>query len=219
MDDRVEEVPLATQQFWEDFYEKELNNFAEHGDTGEVWFGERRQALILSWILQHEQEIPRSSRFIDVGCGNASLLIQLSKSKFTSLTGLDYCGSSVALAGRIAAREGCEIQFEHSDILCLPECLEGRFDVVLDKGTFDVVYLRADSEQSVPLYARNVRRLFHANEGRKRFFLIASCNCTEQELRCMFLQDFQFFDRIPFHSYTFGHQSGSAVTCLIFVPR
>uniref|UniRef100_A0A5S6R2K4 Methyltranfer_dom domain-containing protein n=1 Tax=Trichuris muris TaxID=70415 RepID=A0A5S6R2K4_TRIMR len=164
--------------------------------------------------MQLMKGIPRSNCSIDVGCGNASLLIQSSKSKFTSLTGLDYFGSSVALAGRITAREGCEIQLEHSDILCLPERLEGRFDVVLDKGTFDVVYLRADSEQSVPLYARNVRRLFHANEGQKRIFLIASCNCTEQELRC-----FQFFDRIPFHSYTFGHQSGSTVTCLIFVPR
>ncbi|CDW55287.1 Methyltransf 31 domain containing protein [Trichuris trichiura] len=141
-------------------------------------------------MLSHEQLIPRSSQVVDIGCGNASLLIKMSKCNFTHLTGLDYSANSLDLANRIAAREGCEIQFEvcHCDILCLPKRLEAKFDIVLDKGTFDVIYMRGDSEHSVPLYVKNVLRLFRTKGGQYRFLLIASCNCTEKELRSLFLQ-------------------------------
>ncbi|KAI9619213.1 hypothetical protein H4Q26_011894 [Puccinia striiformis f. sp. tritici PST-130] len=52
----VESLPpsrLGTQAFWDDNYGRELENFCEGGDEGEVWFGEASSDDILDWIARY----------------------------------------------------------------------------------------------------------------------------------------------------------------------
>lgn len=42
---------LGTKHHWDDVYEKELANFREHGDEGEVWFGYPVVRKMVSWCV------------------------------------------------------------------------------------------------------------------------------------------------------------------------
>jgi hypothetical protein len=44
---------LGTQAYWDDNYGRELSNFCEAGDEGEVWFGEASSDEILDWIARY----------------------------------------------------------------------------------------------------------------------------------------------------------------------
>ncbi|KAI8834128.1 hypothetical protein BC829DRAFT_493841 [Chytridium lagenaria] len=59
---------------WDKVYQREVNNFEEHGDIGEIWFGEDSVEKMMDW---------------------ASL-------GYTSLVGVDYSSHSVDLAIKVA---------------------------------------------------------------------------------------------------------------------
>ncbi len=44
-----ESSKLGTKTYWDDVYKRELDNFEQHGDTGEVWFGLRAAESIVEW--------------------------------------------------------------------------------------------------------------------------------------------------------------------------
>ena len=41
---------LGTKDYWDSAYAKELNNFAEIGDEGTVWFGEDAVRRVGKWL-------------------------------------------------------------------------------------------------------------------------------------------------------------------------
>jgi EEF1A lysine methyltransferase 2 len=47
---------------------------------------------------------------IDLGCGNAAILLELAKNGFTHLTGIDYSAGAIELARRFAIRDGVDIK-------------------------------------------------------------------------------------------------------------
>ena len=52
-------------------------------------------------------------RFIDIGCGNAAVLLELAEKGYTQLTGIDYSEGAIGLARRLAAaRSTVPIAFE-----------------------------------------------------------------------------------------------------------
>ena len=60
---------------WNRVYSEELNNFEDSGNVGEPWYGEKSETRIVKWM--RDNKVDSTSRIVDMGCGNASLLINL----------------------------------------------------------------------------------------------------------------------------------------------
>ncbi|KAI0775210.1 S-adenosyl-L-methionine-dependent methyltransferase [Trametes elegans] len=92
------------------------------------------------------------------------------------------------------------------------------WDLVLDKGTFDAIALadrdecgRAPAEGYPPRIGRVVKP--------GGFFLITSCNFTEEELKAKFANEetgLQYHSRITWPTFSFGGQSGNVYSSVAF---
>ncbi|KAF2415966.1 hypothetical protein EJ08DRAFT_120173 [Tothia fuscella] len=115
--------------------------------------------------------------------------------------------------------------FEEYDIfhpISLPNSPPGGFNVVLDKGTFDAISLSSDigldGRRLCESYCARLKSLIQQNG----YFLITSCNWTENELRAWFEESedaearLVFHDRIKYPSFTFGGKTGQSVVTLCF---
>lgn len=206
---------LGTKEYWDEAYSAELANFNDNGDVGEVWFGESSMTRIVKWIKSNEK-ITKSSTFLDIGCGNGMLLVKLAHHGYTNLTGVDYSQSAVDLASSIAAEEQVNIKYLVCDILNTESgglCSDQKFDVCLDKGTYDAISLNPDDATGCQAkYINNVSCVL-ASDG---VFIICSCNWTKSELLAQFSNKFEFLESLPAPSFSFGGQSGNTVTTLVF---
>lgn len=123
----------------------ELKNFEDHGDDGEVWFGKDVQKKTVEFLMNRfspEDKI----KTLDVGTGNGALLFKLAKKGFPGLlVGIDYSDWSVALCKKIQEaraedyERAKEIVFRFENAFDLLD--GGEYDVIHDKGTFDVVVM------------------------------------------------------------------------------
>ncbi|KRY31574.1 Protein bicaudal D -like protein 1 [Trichinella spiralis] len=208
---------VATKQFWENVYQVEMENFVDSGHVGEVWFGKACELRMVKWLEERENIIPKHSSILDLGCGNASLLLNLAKRGYSNLTGIDYSDSAIQLAQAKANREKLnQIHFQNLDLMINSENLHNKFDVILDKGTFDVISLREDAEKAVPVYISNVTRYYCRKSNLPRLFFIASCNNTRTELINYFETNFEIMDEEHFSTINFGGKTGTTLTCVIF---
>jgi SAM-dependent methyltransferase len=152
-----------------------------------------------------------TTTFLDLGCGNGSLLLALRAARWRGqMLGVDYSEQSIALARNVAAAAAEEeepsqdeekdtpitppLRFHHWDAIAGPLAPvlsdAGRpagWDVVLDKGTFDAISLSAERDAASgrrvsELYRDRVLRLVRPGG----IFLITSCNWTEAELEAWF---------------------------------
>ena len=62
---------------------------------------------------------------------------------------------------------------------------EGQYDVIHDKGTFDVVFMNEDLDNKA--YAKSL--CYRLKKSKESVFIITSCNCTSSELDEIFLTD------------------------------
>jgi SAM-dependent methyltransferase len=118
------------------------------------------------------------------------------------------------------------VHFEEYDIfnpVPLPTSPPDGFDVVLDKGTFDAISLSSDIDSSgrrlCEAYCSYIKPLIQPNG----FFIITSCNWTEDELRAWFDKangeeegKLTFYDRVKYPRFTFGGKTGQSVVTLCF---
>lgn len=51
---------------WDDVYQTELQMFGEHGDEGEVWFGESTSKRVVTYLSSRHSELKNDS-VIDLG--------------------------------------------------------------------------------------------------------------------------------------------------------
>lgn len=226
----LEPSELGTKDHWDSVYQSELRNFEDHGDEGEIWFGEESVRKMVRWTLQNVPPRPDLS-VLEVGSGNGTLLFALVDAGYPArrLLGIDYSEGAVSLALSIAkARENCEdVHFCCCDILQNhPPSLEDAqltgsdsWDLVLDKGTLDAIALMPkDSESKSPVsgYPLRVARLLQPGA----YFLITSCNFTEEELLKMFTTSatqLQYHSRIQHKTLAFGGKSGSRYSSMAFI--
>ncbi|BBN04953.1 EEF1A lysine methyltransferase 2 [Marchantia polymorpha subsp. ruderalis] len=203
-DVEVEHSMLGLQSHWDSAYAEELANFHEHGDAGEVWFGEGVMETMASWTarvcLAVSAGLPAGSgnglaladrglsegnvteelaswSVLDLGTGNGVLLHALSKHGFTDLTGSDYSDGAIELAQAVAEREGlANITFVVDDVL--ETKLERKFKLITDKGTLDAVGLHPDGAAHKILYWRSITKLLEPGG----VLVVTSCNNTKNEL-------------------------------------
>lgn len=141
------------------------------------------------------------------------MLIELANEEFTNLTGVDYSDLAIELATKVAKDQNHEIKFQVADLLdevCVAQL--GKFKIVHDKGTYDAIALMENATEKRSIYIKNVAALME-DDG---FFIITSCNFTEDELIESFTSTFTKHAVIPTQTFMFGGKQGNIVTSLVF---
>ncbi|XP_054030582.1 EEF1A lysine methyltransferase 2 [Dryobates pubescens] len=202
---------LGTREHWDAAYERELQTFQDIGDAGEIWFGEESMTRIIRWL--EKQKVPLDSSVLDIGTGNGVLLVELARSGYTNLTGIDYSPSAIQLSEKVREKEGMShIKLKVEDFLAPSAELSG-FEICIDKGTYDAISLNPDN--AVGKRKQYVRSLCSVLKP-EGFFLITSCNWTKEELLNEFREGFEILEELPTPKFCFGGRIGNSVTALVF---
>lgn len=186
---------------------------------------------------------------LEVGAGNGNLLFALCDAGYPPdrMCGVDYSADAVRLARAIGHSRQQEEEDEEDadkddgkgpDAIAFEVCdflqqdvtpLDGMtpslggephavWDLVLDKGTFDAMALAEKDENGrtpADSYPERIGRVVKPSG----FFLITSCNFTEEELKKKFVTvetGLLYHSRIPFPTFSFGGKSGSVYSSVAF---
>lgn len=109
--EELDESELGTQEYWDKCYKSQVKNFRNHGDVGDVWFGEDSMDRVCRWIFKNET-ITKNSRIIDLGCGNGMFLIELAREGYENLIGVDYSADAIVLSKEIAEKAEAKITYQ-----------------------------------------------------------------------------------------------------------
>ncbi|GBC07550.1 hypothetical protein RclHR1_07520014 [Rhizophagus clarus] len=202
---------LGTKEYWDSLYDRENKNFQENGDIGEIWFGENSVEKMVDWVLKNGS--PSSTKILDIGCGNGHLLLELASNNFKNLIGIDYSSNAIKLARDIARQQNNEFWLDGTR----------KFDIILDKGTFDAIALypyeinevKEKAKYPKDIYSSQVHSLLNING----YLLITSCNFTKDELISKFSDEFDYFDHIKYPTFTFGGVKGQTISTVAFKPK
>ncbi|CAE6441279.1 unnamed protein product [Rhizoctonia solani] len=217
---------LGKREYWDDVYSTEVENFETNGDEGEVWFGEETVEKMLEWTLEN---CPADTKpyVLDIGTGNGIMTVTLAENGYdpSRLIGLDYSEPSVKLARAVANGRGHpSIRYVVSDFInqTAPAPVEsesgGKWDLLLDKGTYDAIALSGKSDDGKTIVSRYPPKIAEALKS-GGLFLITSCNFTEEELKEVFGAPelgLTYHSRIQHPTYTFGGSSGSICSSVAF---
>ena len=166
-------------------------------------FGEDSVEKMVAWTLEN---VPPSTdpRILEIGSGNGTLLFALHEAGYASacLSGLDYSPDAVKLARMVAGarNDGSEgIAFHVCDFLSeespspparppaaspasapgrsdVDDALVGRWDLLLDKGTYDAIALgEKDASGRSPVAAYPARA---ARSLKENGYLLVTCKPT-----------------------------------------
>lgn len=64
-DSELDSSELGTHEYWQRTYTKEISNYDDHGDTGDVWFGEDSAVRVIDWICRCDLE--KDIAVVDLG--------------------------------------------------------------------------------------------------------------------------------------------------------
>ncbi|KAF9188678.1 hypothetical protein BGZ50_001189 [Haplosporangium sp. Z 11] len=164
---------LGTKDYWDKVYDREVNNYKDHGDIGEIWFGEDSAVKMVDWVEENYDSVKETCSVLDLGCGNGHLLLDLAELGFEDLTGIDYSPAAIQLARAVAEDKdlGDVIKYEAVDFLAEKETMEWctrqagadgsqgepkKFMVMLDKGTYDAISLHQKNKRDAAAAAATV---------------------------------------------------------------
>ncbi|KAI3614887.1 n-lysine methyltransferase 1 [Moniliophthora roreri] len=184
-------------------------------------FGVESVEKMVEWAEKYTPPTTTPS-ILEVGSGNGTLLLALLEANYPAknLAGIDYSEDAVRLSKMVAAsKDGEDITFSRCNFLTEdPPKLSymgsdntAVWDLLLDKGTYDAVALGQKDEQGkspAAKYPARAARLIKPGG----YFLITSCNFTEEELKANFVSEetgLQYHSRIQHPTFTFGGKSGS----------
>ncbi|KAI8870513.1 S-adenosyl-L-methionine-dependent methyltransferase [Ramicandelaber brevisporus] len=153
--------------------------------------------------------------------------------KFTKVLGVDYSEPGIALAKSVAVKYGLEdkINYEVADVLSSETTNKWnqRFDIILDKGTYDAICLCAESDETSDgnegrkvdvrrgiKYPPSMAEMLKDGSG---LLVITSCNWTIDELIQQFSQWFDLHGKIEHPAFKFGGKVGQSVSTAIFKKK
>lgn len=146
----------------------------------------------------------------DITAGRTQNLTEGKNSQFTEGKDFDEIATSVGAA-----------HDSHTKSVAIEPIRNfGRFEVIHDKGTFDLFYMRGDTT----LYIDSICQHFVDDQS---LVCVTSCNATEVELISAFTSyqastgierkfKFECISTLPHTSYTFGGASGQTVSTAAF---
>ena len=92
------------------------------------------------------------------------------------------------------------------------------YDVIHDKGTFDVVYMMKDDNNHDYVKAM----YFRIKKNDTSRLIITSCNCTADELDEIFTKEL-YFDKVQeikgYKTFKFGGVQGQVVSTWVYKPN
>ena len=181
-----------------------------------------------------EENLQRSSlKLLDVGTGNGILIFKLAKRGIyrqvsnVMLKGMDYSEESITFSKQVqqtySAKEDIDEElkedyaktvFEVQDAFALIE--GGEYDIIHDKGTFDVVFLI--HERNNADYVKAIHHRMNKNNP-NAIYIITSVNCTSVELEIIFGTD-GLFEKVSEISgipkFQFGGVIGQQASTCVF---
>ncbi|KAK6639170.1 hypothetical protein RUM43_007440 [Polyplax serrata] len=191
MDGELNSSILGSYEFWNNLYNDEIENFQNHGDVGEIWFGKETVKRIVKWISENPL-IKKNDSILDLGCGNGMFLVELFKVGFNNLHGVDYSKNAIDLAEGVSDREDCCINFFVGNIL--DDIFESNYSVCLDKGTYDAISLDPeDAKFKRQTYIENISKLL--------------------------AEDLEMVEVIPAPVFKFGGKTGKTVNTVVFKKK
>ncbi|XP_026747939.1 EEF1A lysine methyltransferase 2 [Trichoplusia ni] len=213
-DSELDPSELGTQDYWQKAYTKEIENFVEHGDPGDVWFGEDSADRVINWICNCG--VDKDTAVIDLGCGNGYTLSELAREGLTNLLGIDYCEEAITLAKKVSNTEFPHIKYKVFNITQDSVAELGKFGIIHDKGTYDAIGLNPDDpKKHREKYIDQVAEML-SEEG---LFIITSCNWTDEELIKHFSEKMKLKRVIPTPQFKFGGKVGSVVSSVVFTKK
>ena len=208
---------LGTKEHWESTYKEDIELFKNNSEEcGEIWFGKQLQKKIVNFI---KENFPvKNARILDIGCGNGIFLYKLCKNGYSNLWGIDYSEASVELAKMIIKQKDSKknrkfpINFFCEDINNTAHIINGKFDIIHDKGAMDAYLLNKNNTlEKYKAYLKS-----YSKNG--TIFIITSCNNTREELKEKFTEKegYSFINEIQNKTFTFGGHSGQQAATQIY---
>ncbi|KAG2018020.1 chaperone, variant 3 [Coprinopsis cinerea AmutBmut pab1-1] len=150
---------LGTKEHWDQVYERELTNFEEIGDEGEIWFGEDSVEKMVDWAVDN---IPPTDNptILEVGSGNGTLLFGLHEAGYgpTLLAGIDYSMGAVKLARGIAVQKTKEGRDEEDEDEAGEEVEKESGKAGADQILFDQCDFLEDTPLALPIHSEGAKR-------------------------------------------------------------
>lgn len=206
----------------------ELENFEDHGDEGEIWFGKAVERRLIDWIKTN-RPVSSDPKILDLGCGNGHFTFKLLEVGWKNVAALDYSERAVELAKKLVGFPENDERIFQADILnssSLPARYNYYFDLIVDKGTFDAISLNPEFNSLEKVsktkiiadsFKTTLKTLLSSNEDSR--FIITSCNWTSTELGHIFGPEFEPVGEIEHTKFMFGGKSGQDVSTLIFKQK
>jgi 2-polyprenyl-3-methyl-5-hydroxy-6-metoxy-1,4-benzoquinol methylase len=214
-DDIEFESALGTVEYWNEFYNREINSIELNKDSeSQIWFGIKVQQKIVKYISE-KYENNKQINILDIGCGNGLFLLKLYEIGFKSVYGMDYSAKSIDLAKKLI-EQNLSSEYENIKLfvedICKPiEPIEF-FDIICDKGTFDAFMLFKENTKET--YIEFVLKKIKPTGGK---LIITSCNHTKSELIDYFSKSrFSYIEEIEHQKLVFGGSTGQTQSTLIF---
>lgn len=173
-------------------------------------FGEDSVAKMRTWAAENLPPSKEPIRVLECGSGNGTLLLSFltwpnPEPQPFHLTGIDYSDGAVQLGASVEKARRAAIEDEDEDVLdpddvvnpatcewrqgdLLRDTIDETWDLVMDKGTFDALALSQDPVEEAGgrlpsrVYPEQISKFVRPGG----FFLITSCNFTEEEVKRRF---------------------------------